>query len=147
VAYTAELWIIGSSHVLNLRAGGTGLAEVLTAAEDPLPSEGRLDLLEGLGDARPIRAEAGPFTYASELAQEQCSPDEFLRKESEFLADQCGERLAYRFPASDGLVAAPLTVVDVVTAQEDHFEIKTLHSYAEELTFVFTRSVVKLETR
>ena len=52
----------------------------------------------------------------------------------------------YRFPVSEGLVSAPLTVVDVVRADDDVIEIKTCHSYAEDLAFVFTQTTVTVES-
>ena len=44
--YCAHLWIIGSSHVLNLQTDGACLGEVLTCAETSLPSDARIDLIE-----------------------------------------------------------------------------------------------------
>ena len=87
--YTAELWIIGSSHALSVRAGDHVVAEVLTGAAAPLPRAGRLDFWERLGIMLAASRMVGPLHHDVQLHRKVCSSEEeFLRKESQICTDE-----------------------------------------------------------
>lgn len=82
----------------------------------------------------------------AEFAMRRYSEEEFLQEQSLLFTQKVPSRLAYRFPQREGLTAAPVTVtvIDVIRAEEDMLEIRTLHSYVENLTMVLIHSVVHL---
>ena len=142
--YRAHLWIIGSSHVLNLQTEQACLGEVLTSSDTSLPSDARINLIEDFEDSHCEHNILGEISYKAKFALRRYSEEEFLQEQSLLFAQEVPCRLAYRFPQREGLVAAPVTVIDVVRAEEDILEIRTLHSYVENLTMVLTHSVAHI---
>lgn len=142
--YRADFWIIGSSHVLNLQTNGACLGEVLTCSETALPSDARITLIEDFENSHCEHNILGEISYKAEFTMRHYSEEEFRQEQSLLLAQKVPCRLAYSFPQREGLVAAPVTVIDIIRAEEDILEIRTLHSYVENLTMVLTHSVVHL---
>jgi len=144
--YRAELWIIGASHVMNVQlpAPGMALAEVLTGTEDSLPSEGRIEIIEKVGNRCGLHHAADRLNYTARLDSFAYPKEDFRQREADLLAAQTSNRLSYRFPAEEGLLTAPVTVLDVLRADENALEVQTFHTYPEELTIVITHSVVEV---
>ena len=140
--YVADLWIIGASHVLRLRMPGHSLTEVLACGESALPSDGRLHTIEDLDAGNCEVHVPAALSYKAEVTTTRCTEQGYLDEHARLSSNGHGGRLLYAFPADDGLLAPPLTVIDVLHADDSLLEIRTVHSYPQDRAIVRTHSAI-----
>ncbi len=140
--YAADLWIIGASHVLRLRMPDHSLTEVLACGESALPPDGRLHTIEDLDAGHCEVHIPSALSYKTEVTTTRCAEDEYLAEHARLSSGDHANRLVYAFPAGDGLVAPPLTVLDVLHADDNLLEIRTVHSYPQDRAIVRTHSAI-----
>ncbi len=142
-----EIWasVIGSSHMMQIRAGALSLTELLACEAPPAgrllalwqPGDSALDYIAGKGiryrfEARVLDLERS----AVELAQLRG-----LTKRAERFRAQLG--LTYRFPASVRVAGAPETLV-WAAAEPRGVIARTAHSYPSEGLVVFSATTVRV---
>ena len=151
-AYRAELWVIGTSHVMNVQLTAarsspeSALAEVLTGADRPLPSDGRVEVVKAFENCTCLHHRIGELSYTARIDSCTCTKETFRQREASLRREESPCRLIYQFPQGEELPAAPITVIDVLRADEDGLEIQTFHTYPEGLTIVMTHSTVEVTT-
>ncbi len=74
------------------------------------------------------------------------APQSFIGEQERILKQRASGRMVYRFPRPASLLTEPVTILDIVRADEGSLEIRTLHSYVEELAMVWTHSLIQLHT-
>ena len=142
--YWADLWIIGSSHVLNVRTGRAALAEALTCSAGLLPQDSRLDIADADRHGPFEHHIGGEIHYKATLDVVHHSEREFLREHARALNHRSPRRMVYQFPTTDELIRPPVTLIEIVHAEEGFLEIHTFHSYVQDLAIVWTRSEINV---
>ncbi len=144
VSYRADFWIIGSSHVVNIATERASMAEVISGGSNVLPSDGRVKLIRAFGDHCYNFRIANEFNYRVEL-QLLDAPEQDLLLNEPMPSDQgILFRLRHCFPTREDMVETPITVIDVLKADEAGVELKTFHSYVEAPAVVVTRSTIEV---
>ena len=144
VTYRADFWIIGSSHVVNVGTERASLAEVISGGSNVLPSDGRLKLIRAFDNRCYSSRIADEFNYRVELQLLNAPEEEFLLDEPTPPDSSTLFRLRYRFPTREDMAETPVTVIDVLKADETGIELKTFHSYVEAPAVVVTRSMIEV---
>lgn len=142
-SYRAELWIIGSSHALNLQTSHGWLAEVLTCGQTTAPSEESLCRKQGAANWA-WEHHGQDIFYKVGMTTASFTEHAFLREQTRVLKQLSPTRLLFHFPRADSLIASPITLIDVTRSTPDCLEIQTLHSYVEALTMVWTHSLFQI---
>ena len=142
--YSAGLWVIGSSHVMNVVTRSGSVAEVLTSSQPALPVDGMVELIDTFEGQQQARVQIGACAYTVQTELRSCSEKQFESEEAEALSRPAIQQTMHRFPENAGLVTPPLTVLNVLNAGAGRLEVETFHSYAEELAVVWTHTEVAI---
>ncbi len=130
--YSAEMWIVGSSHVCRFWTDSAALTETLTCS--PV-----------------LGAEAGPVAEASDLS---CVSVEkrigALRYRIEIAAERSPLRLEpsaeplleYAYPAGQECDAQAVTRIETARVEPSLFEMRAYHSYPKERAYVKSRTLI-----
>ena len=133
--YSAEMWIVGSSHVCRFRAGGAALTETLTctavlgAEADPVAEASDLSCVS-------VEKRIGPLLYRIEIAAER-SP---LR-----LEPSAEPLLEYAYPSGCASEAQAVTRIEAARMEPSLFEMISYHSYPKERAHVKTRTLIAVD--
>ena len=144
VSYRADFWIIGSSHVVNVETEQGSMAEVISGGSNVLPSDGRVKLIRAFGDHCYHFRVADAFNYRVELHLLDAPGEDFLLNEPTPPNQSILCRLRHCFPTREDLAETPITVIDVLKADETGLELKTFHSYVEVPAVVVTQSTIEV---
>ena len=144
VSYRADFWIIGSSHVVNVETERASMAEVISGGSSVLPSDGRIKLIRAFGDHCYNLQVADEFNYRVELQLMNAPGENLLLNELVRPDENILFRLRHRFPTREDMAETPITVIDVLRADESGIELKTFHSYVEAPAVVVTRSTIEV---
>ncbi|MDE0040751.1 MAG: hypothetical protein OXT74_01835, partial [Candidatus Poribacteria bacterium] len=87
---------------------------------------------------------ADEFNYRVELQLLNDSGEDFLLDEPTPPDPSILFRLRHRFPTREDMAETPVTVIDVLKADEAGIELKTFHSYVEAPAVVVTRSTIEV---
>ena len=144
VAYRADFWIIGSSHVVNIETERASMAEVISGGSNALPPEGRIELIRAFENRSYSSRVADEFKYRVELQLLNDPGEDFLLEEPTPPDSSILFRLRHRFPTREDMAETPVTVIDVLKANEAGIELRTFHSYVEAPAVVVTRSIIEV---
>ena len=144
--YRANFWIIGSSHVVNIENEQTELAEVITADAKVLPSTGQIELIHGLENHHCEFRVGKKFMYQTSLRMIQYPNEKSFSKNSELDNNKALFHLKHSFPSTETSTTEPVTIINILKANDNQLEIKTFHSFIEELIAVVTHSKIKMNS-
>ena len=144
VSYRADFWIIGSSHVLNVETERGGMAEVISGDSRALPTDGRIKLVHAFGEHCYDVQVADVFNYRVELQLLEVPDKDFLLNEPTPANQGILFRMRHCFPTREDMAVTPITVIDVLKADDAGLELKTFHSYVEAPAVVVTRSTIEV---
>ena len=144
VTYRADFWIIGSSHVVNVATEQACIAEVISGDDNALPSRGRIELIRNFEGQRRDFCVADKLTYRTELELVNYAKEDFFLNEPALHNEDRLFRLHHRFPTREDMAETPVTVIDVLKADENGVEVKTFHSYVEAPAVVVTHSIIQV---
>jgi hypothetical protein len=142
--YEADLWIIGSSHVMAFSAGPATCSEILTCRSDEHPEYAPEDVTRDLKGVRVERSVGGVASYAVDVETTSFTADDLRDEQRRLLAEADDDCLLHLFPAAERGDLSPLTLVRVVKAEDTVFELTTSHTYPQDLAMVFTHTTIRL---
>lgn len=137
------LAVIGSSHFLEVVAGGMVMSEMLVShdpALEGLPQPVKVGAVSGWRHER----RRGNVAYQFELHTSSCSFGD-LDRETARLAVSSRNRLSYVFPSRDGELGAVTSIEWQV--EGSRITVETYHTFPGEPAIVRSRSVVDLLER
>lgn len=143
-SYRADFWIIGSSHVLNVETDRGGMAEVISGDSRALPTDGRIKLVRAVGEHCYHVQVADEFSYRVDLQLLKVPDNDFLLNEPTPANQGILFRMRHCFPTQEDMAESPITVIDVLKADDSGLELKTFHSYVEAPAVVVTRSTIEV---
>ncbi len=144
--YRANFWIIGSSHVVNIETEHTEMAEVITADEKILPSTGQIELIRSFENRHCDFRVGNELIYQTSFKMMRYPNEESFPNNPGLDNDKTLFHLRHSFPSSEITIAEPVTIIDILKADENRLELKTFHSFVEELTVVATHSTIKVRS-
>ena len=144
--YKANFWVIGSSHVVNIETEQTEVAEVITADGKSLPSAGQIELIHNFENRRCDFRVGNELTYQTSFKMIQYPNKETFSDNPELDNDKTLFHLRHRFPSPEITHPEPVTIINILKADENQLEIKTFHSFVEELTAIVTHSTIKVRS-
>ncbi len=142
--YHADLWIIGSSHVLSFTSGDAACSEILTCRDD---AGLRGDGVEEASDLALVRLErrvGDAISYEIEVETTRHDADAFRTEQSRLIADADPDCLLHMFPRADPAAVEPMTLLRVEKADDHVLALTTVHSYPQDLAMVLTRTTIRL---
>jgi hypothetical protein len=139
--FTADMWIIGMSHVLRIEGEGRAFTEVVAAAHNGLPTEGLVESTELW--ARDLQYTKNDTRLRYQVSSRKLVIDDDADYEEKHLeiAELETDRLFFSFPARPDARLAPFTAV-TPGPSEKLFEVETVHAYPEERTLIYTQTKV-----
>lgn len=142
--YHADLWIIGSSHVLSFSAGEAACSEILTCRSDEAGCGPDVDGVRDLSRVRLERAIGDAVAYEIDVETTHHSADDLRAEQARLVADADGDCLLHLFPAADATQLSPMTLLRVEKADDGILSLSTAHTYPQDLAMVLTRSTIRV---
>ncbi|MCO6439072.1 MAG: DUF2617 family protein [Phycisphaerae bacterium] len=144
--YSAEIWIVGLSHIVTVQAGDRILTEVLTEDPDVLPKIGLATSFRFRGERDHNQSFGKNLRYILSTQVERMSPQLFPATHRDYIHYAQNRGLFELFPqwSHDGL--APFTFVDY-DARDHEFHVHAFHAFPEELTLLKTQSIFEIGER
>lgn len=136
------LAIIGSSHFLEIRTGGSVVTEMLASARPGL---------DGLLTARGVKSSRSGVRLVRDHLSYHCSLEEVRYGKADFerdtlrLSTESPQRIFFPFPAGDEGLGA-VTCLDW-SLEGRAFELNTYHTFPGESTIVRSRTVIGFPER
>ncbi len=141
--YAASLAITTAGHVVTWRKDGLTLAEVATAASQPLPLKRRL-LSHRIGGERSDRLECrGGIQYHTCFQLETVDQEVFWECQQELVAEGARRGLLHRFESPGRLALGAVSWINVETRPRSLL-VQAFHTYPEDLAVVKTQSLFEL---
>jgi hypothetical protein len=140
--YELTVRITRTGHVISWDNSDIHLTELMSPADDLLPSQRRLLDLRLKGEqthALPCRQ---GIQYQTSFQVEVLAPEIYLHVHDEILADGGKSGLLHNFQPNHRLSVAPLGYV-AVEARADCLMISTFHTFPDEHTVVKTQSLIE----
>lgn len=144
--YHADLWIIGSSHVLSFRAGDLACGEILTCRDEGARRDdiGDLEEARDLSRVRLERSIGDSISYEIDVETTRYDADGLRTEQGRLVADADPDCLVHMFPRGDPTQVAPMTLLRVQKADDHILSLTTAHSYPQDLAMVLTRTTIRL---
>jgi hypothetical protein len=141
--YTADIWIVGLSHVVTVRYGQRCLTELLSRDIELLPTRGVVSRFRLKGERDHERRSSEGWSYMVSTQVE--TMDEALYKSVHHDLLRHTEKRGWFFAYdqwSDGRLT-PFSYLDH-EARDREFHVHAFHAYPQERTLVKTQSIIEL---
>ena len=138
--YSAEVWVVGSSHVVSFTAGDRTLTEVLADARQELPVQHRLHSFRfGVNPQRTFRYDDG-IAVDARFDCRTYDREGFLARVREIRHAVLPDGVLRVFPSSAAPDALPtLTAVGFVPRHRS-LNVRTYHTFPDDLAIIETHS-------
>jgi hypothetical protein len=143
VRYTADVWIVGLSHVVTVTAGQHSICELLARESDLIPTRGVITRFRLKGERDHERRTPDGWGYMISTQVE--TMDEALYKSVHSDLQRHGTQRGW-FHQYDQWAEgelAPFTYIDH-EARDREFHVHAYHAYPHENTLVKTQSIIEL---
>ncbi len=142
--YHADLWIIGSSHVLSFTAGDLAWSEILTCRDDDALSGSALHEARDLSRLRLERGVGDAISYEIEVETTRHDAETLRAEQLRLTAAADRDCLVHIFPSAEPGGLSPMTLLRVEEADDEVLSLTTAHSYPQDLAMVLTRTTIRL---
>lgn len=144
--YSAEIWIVGLTHVVTVQFGDQILTELIAEDTELLPKAGLATTFRFRGERDHMQSFSSDVRYILSTQVEKMTPQLFPATHREYVhyAQNRGLFETFEDLSHEGL--APFTFVDF-DARDSEFHIHAFHAYPEELTLLKTQSIFEIEQK
>lgn len=141
--YTAEIWIVGLSHVVTVQHGDRYVTELITDETDVLPKMGLATSFPFRGERDHAQAFGDDLRYILSSQVERMTPNLFPSSHRELIkyAQKRGLFVMFDEWENDGIV--PFTFIDF-EAREKEFHVHAFHAFPESTTLLKTQSIIEI---
>lgn len=141
--YTAEIWIVGLSHVVTVTHGKDCLAELITDDVSNLPKMGLATSFPFRGERDHMQSFGDNMRYILSSQVERMTPNLFPSSYRDLAryAEKRGLFQSFDKWETDGL--APFTFIDY-EAREREFHVHAFHAFPESTTLLKTQSIFEV---
>ncbi|MCS6851653.1 MAG: DUF2617 family protein [Gemmataceae bacterium] len=140
--YELNVWITRTGHVITWERQGMTLTEVAAAADQDLPTTGRLLHYRLRGEQSASLPLAHGITYQTSFQVEVLPPEIFLHVHDEIMADGSKRGLLHNFQPNHRLAVAPLGYV-LIEARPGCLFLNSFHTFPGEHTVVKSQSLIE----
>jgi hypothetical protein len=140
--YELTVWITRTGHVISWKNQEIHLAEVASAADEPLPERRRLLSHKLRGEHNDTLPYAPQVGYQMSFQVEVLPPEIFLHVHDEILLDGGKRGLLHNFQPHMRLALAPLGFI-TVEARPGCLFLSSFHTFPDEYTVVKTQSLIE----
>lgn len=138
--YTAVFSITTTGHLITWRKDGLTLAEVATAASQPLPQKRRL-ISHRLAGERSERMECrGGISYQTCFQLETVAADVFWAFQQELAVEGSKRGLLHRFESGGRMALGAVSLITLETRARGLL-VQCFHTYPDDLSIVKTQSL------
>ncbi len=144
--YSAEIWVIGLSHVVSLQHEDSVLTELITDDNDSLPKVGLATSFRFRGERDHTQSFSQGGRYLLSTQVERMTPQLFPATHRDYLHYGRNRGIFVQFEhwAHDGMV--PFTFIDY-DARDSEFHVHAFHVFPEEMTLLKTQSIFEINAR
>lgn len=144
--YSAEIWIVGLSHVISVQCGTRILTELITEDMEMLPKAGLAASFRFRGERDHAQSFDDGLRYILSTQVERLTPQLFPATHRDYVhfAQNRGLFVPFNEWKHDGLV--PFTFIDH-DARDHEFHVHAFHVFPEELSILKTQSIFEFPGR
>lgn len=141
--YTAEIWIVGLSHVVTVTHGRNCITELITDDTEALPKGGLSTSFPFRGEKDHMQSFGDDMRYILSSQVERMTPNLFPSsyRDLKKYAERRGLFQIFEETESDGLV--PFTFIDY-EAREREFHVHAFHAFPDSTTLLKTQSIFEV---
>jgi hypothetical protein len=141
--FRADVWLIGSGHVVVMSTARGGITEVVSPTREVLPWH-RLLHTFCLGQRVEDRFSClGAFAYHVSYSRERLPAKVFAAEHAVHLDETAPDRLVVRFPPTRPNALVPFAAIDVEATQR-HVSVHAVHAFPNERTLVKMQSLIEM---
>ncbi|MEZ6084820.1 MAG: DUF2617 family protein [Phycisphaerae bacterium] len=141
--YTAEIWVVGLSHVVSLQYGKQCLTELITDDTEILPRAGMATSFPFRGERDHTQSFGDDLRYILSCQVERMTPNLFPSSHRDLMkyAQKRGIFMMFDEWQNDGI--APFTFVDY-EAREQELHVHAFHAFPDSTTLLKTQSIFEI---
>lgn len=140
--YTAEVWIIGLSHLVSVQVGNQILTELITEDNELLPKTGLATSFRFRGERDHAQSFDG-IKYILSTQVERLTPQLFPATHRDYVHFAQNRGLFVSFDEWSHSGLAPFSFLDF-DARDHEFHVHAFHAFPEELTLLKTQSIFEI---
>ncbi|GMV98730.1 MAG: DUF2617 family protein [Phycisphaerae bacterium] len=144
LAYQADIWIIGLSHVVTVQAGGRCVTEVTADDIEVLPQNGMVTSFQFRGERDHLETFDDGMRYILSTQVERMSQNLFHASHRDLLNYAATRGMLVRFDdwAESGALV-PFTFIDF-EARDKELHVQAFHAFPADYTILKTQSIVEV---
>ncbi len=141
--YTAEIWIVGLSHVVTVQHGKKCLTELITDDDEVLPKVGLATSFPFRGERDHTQSFGDDMRYILSSQVERMTPNLFPSSHRDLMKYAQKRGLFVPFDECESGGIAPFTFMDY-EAREREFHVHAYHAFPESTTLLKTQSIFEV---
>jgi hypothetical protein len=141
--YTAEIWIVGLTHVVMVQCGDHVMTELISEDPELLPKTGLATSFRFRGERDHAQSGPGDMNYILSTQIERMTPQLFPATHRDYVHFAENKELFISFEQWKHNDLEPFTFIDF-DARDHEFHIHAFHAYPEELTLLKTQSIFEV---
>ncbi len=141
--YTAEVWVVGLTHVVTVQVGDQVLTELITEDVVLLPKAGLVAAFRFRGERDHAQSFDNGLSYILSTQVERMTPQLFPATHRDYVhyARNRGLYVDFEEWTHEGL--APFSFIDF-DARDHEFHVHAFHTFPDELTLLKTQSIFEI---
>lgn len=141
--YTAEIWIVGLSHVVTIQHGNECLTELITDETEVLPKIGLATSFPFRGERDHTQSFGDDLRYILSCQVERMTPNLFPSSHRDLMKYAQKRGLFMSFDDWEVGGIAPFTFIDY-EAREHEFHVHAFHAFPDSTTLLKTQSIFEV---
>ncbi len=144
--YTAEVWVIGLSHVVMVQAKNQVITELTASDSDMLPKMGLAARFRFRGEKDHTQGFESGMHYIMSSQVERMTPNLFAASHRDLMRHAKERGIFCTFPEWSSGDLEPFTFIDY-ECRDAEMHIHAFHAFPDELTLLKTQSIFELAPR
>jgi hypothetical protein len=144
--YTAEIWLVGLSHVVMLQAKNQVITEMIGPDSDLLPKMGLVTRFRFRGEKDHVQSFDDGVQHIMSSQVERMTPNLFAASHRDLLRYSAKRGLLCTFPEWSSSELEPFSFIDY-EAREGELHVHAYHAFPDELTLLKTQSIFEMAPR
>ncbi|MCG3136524.1 MAG: hypothetical protein HJJLKODD_00358 [Phycisphaerae bacterium] len=144
--YSAEIWVIGLSHMVMVQTNNQVVTELTGIESDLLPKNGVVTRFRFRGEKDHLYSFDNGIQHIMSSQVERMTPNLFVASHRDLMRHGQKRGILATFPDWSNSELVPFTFIDY-EARENELHIHAFHAFPDELTLLKTQSIVELGPR
>jgi hypothetical protein len=143
-AYSADIWVMGLSHVVTVQSNGRCVTEVTTDDVEVLPHNGLVTTFQFRGERDHLETFDDGMRYILSTQVERMNQNLFHASHRDLLSYAGSRGILVRFDElAEGDALAPFSFLDF-EARDRELHVQSFHAYPADFTIVKTQSIIEV---